>query len=77
MPTDEEVDLRIDLIREELNELEEACDKGTLVDVADAADILYVTYGAGHTFGIDLDKCFVKSKIKYVQVGRGWKTDVS
>ena len=61
MATDEEVDLRIDLIREELNELEEACDKGTLVDVADAlADILYVTYGAGHTFGIDLDKCFAE-----------------
>ena len=59
--TDEEVDLRIDLIREELNELEEACEKGTLVDVADAlTDILYVTYGAGHTFGIDLDKCFAE-----------------
>ena len=53
--------MRIDLIREELNELEEACDKGTLVDVADGlADILYVTYGAGHTFGIDLDKCFAE-----------------
>ena len=41
--------------------MEEACEKGTLVDVADAlTDILYVTYGAGHTFGIDLDKCFAE-----------------
>ena len=60
-PTDEEVDLRIDLIREELDELEEACESGTLVDVADALTyILYVTYGAGHTFGLDLDKCFTE-----------------
>jgi predicted HAD superfamily Cof-like phosphohydrolase len=58
-PKGETQDLRVDLIREELNELEEAMSTGTLVDVADAlTDILYVTYGAGHAFGINLDKCF-------------------
>ena len=51
--------LRIDLIKEELNELQEAMDNNDLLEVADAlTDILYVTYGAGHAFGIDLDKCF-------------------
>ena len=51
--------LRIDLIKEELNELKEAMDNNDLLEVADAlTDILYVTYGAGHAFGIDLDKCF-------------------
>ena len=51
--------LRIDLIKEELDELREAMDNKDLLEVADAlTDILYVTYGAGHAFGIDLDKCF-------------------
>ena len=51
--------LRYDLIEEELNELKEAMQNKDLLEVADAlTDILYVTYGAGHAFGIDLDKCF-------------------
>ena len=51
--------LRIDLIREELEELTQAMNDKNLLEVADAlTDILYVTYGAGHAFGIDLDKCF-------------------
>ena len=51
--------LRINLIKEELDELKEAIDNNDLLEVADAlTDILYVTYGAGHAFGIDLDKCF-------------------
>ena len=51
--------LRIDLIKEELQELTEAINNKDLLEVADAlTDILYVTYGAGHAFGIDLDKCF-------------------
>ena len=51
--------LRIDLIKEELEELIEAINNRDLLEVADAlTDILYVTYGAGHAFGIDLDKCF-------------------
>ena len=51
--------LRIDLIKEELEELTEALNNKDLLEVAAAlTDILYVTYGAGHAFGIDLDKCF-------------------
>ena len=51
--------LRIDLIKEELEELTAAMQDENLLEVADAlTDILYVTYGAGHAFGIDLDKCF-------------------
>ena len=51
--------LRIDLIKEELEELTKAMDEKDLLEVADAlTDILYVTYGAGHAFGINLDKCF-------------------
>ena len=51
--------LRLDLIREELAELTQAMDNKDLLEVADAlTDILYVTYGAGHAFGINLDKCF-------------------
>ena len=51
--------LRISLIQEELDELKEAMTKNDLLEVADAlTDLLYVTYGAGHAFGIDLDKCF-------------------
>ena len=51
--------LRYDLIKEELEELKNALDNKDLFEVADAlTDILYVTYGAGHAFGINLDKCF-------------------
>ena len=51
--------LRLNLIKEELEELREAMENKDLVEVADAlTDILYVTYGAGHAFGINLDKCF-------------------
>ena len=51
--------LRYNLIKEELEELKEAMENKDLLEVADAlTDILYVTYGAGHAFGIDLDKCF-------------------
>ena len=51
--------LRIDLIKEELDELREAMSNNDILEVADAlTDILYVTYGAGHAFGINLDKCF-------------------
>ena len=51
--------LRLDLIQEELGELKAAMKNNDLLEVADAlTDILYVTYGAGHAFGIDLDKCF-------------------
>ena len=51
--------LRLDLIKEELNELTEGMKNKDLLEVADAlTDILYVTYGAGHAFGINLDKCF-------------------
>jgi predicted HAD superfamily Cof-like phosphohydrolase len=58
-PNDKITSLRYDLIKEELNELKEAMDKKDLKEVADAlTDILYVTYGAGHAFGINLDKCF-------------------
>jgi len=57
--TDKINKLRLDLIKEELIELTEAMDNKDLLEVADAlTDILYVTYGAGHAFGIDLDKCF-------------------
>ncbi|MDB0029744.1 nucleoside triphosphate pyrophosphohydrolase family protein [bacterium] len=53
--------LRYDLIKEELEELKEAMENKDLLEVADAlTDILYVTYGAGHAFGIDLDKCFAE-----------------
>ena len=59
LSTDKINKLRIDLIREELAELSEAINNKDLLEVADAlTDILYVTYGAGHAFGIDLDKCF-------------------
>tara|TARA_B100000508_G_C11393526_1_gene244613 strand:- start:457 stop:834 length:378 start_codon:yes stop_codon:yes gene_type:complete len=54
-------ELRFDLIKEEVDELREALDNKDIVGVADAlTDILYVTYGAGHAFGIDLDKCFTE-----------------
>ena len=57
--TDKINKLRIDLIKEELEELTQAMNNKDLLEVADAlTDILYVAYGAGHAFGIDLDKCF-------------------
>tara|TARA_Y100000768_G_scaffold136861_2_gene101872 strand:+ start:2837 stop:3208 length:372 start_codon:yes stop_codon:yes gene_type:complete len=58
-PNDKISSLRYALIKEELSELKEAMDKKDIKEVADAlTDILYVTYGAGHAFGINLDKCF-------------------
>ena len=58
-PSDKIVKLRYDLIKEELDEFENAIRERNLKEVADAlTDILYVTYGAGHAFGINLDKCF-------------------
>ena len=58
-PNEKIITLRYDLINEELNELKEAIEKRDIKEVADAlTDILYVTYGAGHAFGINLDKCF-------------------
>ena len=57
--TDKINKLRVDLIKEELSELTEAMNNKDLLEVADAlTDILYVTYGAGHAFGVNLDKCF-------------------
>ena len=57
--TDKINKLRLDLVKEELTELTEAMNNKDLLEVADAlTDILYVTYGAGHAFGINLDKCF-------------------
>ena len=57
--TDKINKLRVDLIKEDLSELTEAMNNKDLLEVADAlTDILYVTYGAGHAFGINLDKCF-------------------
>ena len=59
LSTDKINQLRINLINEELDELKVAMIKKDLVEIADAlTDILYVTYGAGHAFGINLDKCF-------------------
>ncbi len=58
-PDDNIIKLRINLIKEELLELEDALNEKNIEETADAlTDILYVTYGAGHAFGIDLDKCF-------------------
>jgi predicted HAD superfamily Cof-like phosphohydrolase len=59
LPEKKTVELRYELIHEELMELKEAIEQKDLKEVADAlTDILYVTYGAGHAFGINLDKCF-------------------
>tara|TARA_B100000886_G_C20287860_1_gene434077 strand:+ start:104 stop:526 length:423 start_codon:yes stop_codon:yes gene_type:complete len=59
LSTDKINGLRLNLIKEELSELNEAINKKDLVEVADAlTDILYVTYGTGHAFGINLDRCF-------------------
>ncbi len=58
-PSDKTLKLRYDLIKEELDEFEDALKTKNLKEVADSlTDILYVTYGAGHAFGINLDKCF-------------------
>ena len=58
-PDEKTIQLRFDLIKEELSELEQAMKEKDLTEVADAlTDILYVTYGAGCAYGIDLDKCF-------------------
>ena len=58
-PDEKTMQLRLDLIKEELNELEQAMKTKNLKEIADAlTDILYVTYGAGYAYGIDLDKCF-------------------
>ena len=58
-PSDKITSLRYELIKEELAEFKDALEKKDIKEVADAlTDILYVTYGAGHSFGIDLDKCF-------------------
>jgi len=58
-PDDKTMQLRYDLIKEELQELKDAMESKNLVEIADAlSDILYVTYGAGCAYGIDLDKCF-------------------
>ena len=58
-PNEKIISLRYDLIKEELDELKESIDNKDIKEVADAlTDILYVTYGAGHAFGINLDKCF-------------------
>ena len=58
-PDDKIISLRFDLIQEELEELKVAMNNRDLKEIADAlTDILYVTYGAGHAFGINLDKCF-------------------
>ena len=58
-PSERITSLRYDLIKEELEEFTQAMNDKNLLEVADAlTDILYVTYGAGHAFGIDLDKCF-------------------
>ena len=58
-PDENIIKLRLKLIKEELEELEQALNDKNLLEVADAlTDLLYVTYGAGHSFGIDLDACF-------------------
>ena len=60
-PSDKIASLRYELIKEELEELKEAINNKDIKEIADAlTDILYVTYGAGHAFGIDLDKCFAE-----------------
>ena len=58
-PSEKIIKLRLNLIQEELDEFDQALKNKDLKEVADAlTDILYVTYGAGHAFGVDLDKCF-------------------
>ena len=60
-PAEDIQQLRVELIEEELQELKDAIADGNLTEVADAlTDILYVTYGAGHSFGVNLDACFAE-----------------
>ena len=60
-PNEKIIQLRYDLIKEELDELSLAIKEKDIIEVADAlTDLLYVVYGAGHAFGIDLDKCFAE-----------------
>ena len=60
-PNEKIIQLRYDLIKEELDELSLAIKEKDIIEVADAlTDLLYVVYGAGHAFGIDLDKCFTE-----------------
>ncbi len=61
LPDKKIIKLRLDLIKEELDELSVAINNNDILEIADAlTDILYVTYGAGHSFGINLDKCFAE-----------------
>ena len=73
--TDQINQLRYNLIKEELEELRIAIEEKDLLEVADAlTDILYVTYGAGHAFGIDLDKCFNEvQESNMSKPGEDWK----
>ena len=60
-PSEKIIQLRYDLIKEELDELSLAIKEKDIIEVADAlTDLLYIVYGAGHSFGIDLDKCFAE-----------------
>ena len=72
-------DLRYNLIKEELDELKQAMDDKDLLEVADAlTDILYVTYGAGIAFGIDLDKCFEEFLKTFIQINsKGYTCPIS
>ena len=74
-PDDKTMKLRLDLIKEELSELEEAMKTKNLKEVADAlTDILYVTYGAGYAYGIDLDDCFKEvQRTKMSKLGKDGK----
>ena len=74
-PNQKIVQLRYDLIKEELQELKIAIKQNNLLEIADAlTDILYVTYGAGHSFGIDLDKCFTEvQESKMSKLGKDGK----
>ena len=73
--TDQINQLRCNLIQEELEELKKAISDKNIVEVADAlADILYVAYGAGHAFGINLDKCFKEVQDSNMsKLGEDWK----
>jgi predicted HAD superfamily Cof-like phosphohydrolase len=75
LPSKDVTKLRVRLIQEELHELIEALQDKDIVEVADAlTDILYVTYGAGHAFGIDLDKCFAEvQRSNMTKLGRDGK----
>ena len=73
-PNDKITTLRFDLIKEELDELKVAMINRDIKEVADAlTDILYVTYGAGHAFGINLDKCFQEVQNSNMsKLGKRW-----